>query len=287
MPAEHESPAVPRAACGRSRRWWRRACGAFAALAVAYLLTVLAGVPFAWPFDYWVNAGAPEIEATLRLPADGRRRVVILQHGFWRSPLAMLRIERTLTAHGYEVHNLGYPSTTARIQDHAARLRDGIEAVFARGPVDELSFVGHSMGGLVIQEYLRDPAAHQPVACVYIATPHRGAMLADLRKHWFLFRLAMGSESALQLGPGDAFHSQPIPMPGRVGTIVGDLGDGNPSIPGHDDGTVAVAEATLAGANDSVTLPFGHTQIVYHPTTARLVVTFLRQGAFAPVGSLR
>jgi len=251
------------------------------------LLTLLSGVPFAWPFDYWVNAGAPEVHEALRLPADGRRRVVILQHGMWRSPLAMLRIERTLAAHGYEVHNLGYPSTTAKIQDHAARLRDGVEVVFARGPVDELSFVGHSMGGLVIQEYLRNPAARQPVACVYIATPHRGAILADLRKHWFLFRLGMGTEAAFQLSPGDPLHTQTIPVPGRVGTIVGDIGEGNPSIPGHDDGTVGVGEAQFAGARDTVILPFGHTQITYHRATAHQVLTFLRQGAFARAGSLR
>lgn len=276
-----ELPARP------GRRWWRRGGYGLAALCVAYLLTVLGGVPFAWPFDYWVNAGAPEVDEALRLPADGRRRVVILQHGMWRSPLAMLRIERTLAAHGYEVHNLGYPSTVARIQDHAARLREGVEAVFARGPVHELSFVGHSMGGLVIQEYLRDPAARQPVACVYIATPHRGAILADLRKNWFLFRLGMGTAASLQLSPGDPIHDQPIPVPGRVGTIVGDIGDGNSAIPGPDDGTVGVAEATFAGASDSVAVPFGHTRIAYHPATARLVLTFLRQGAFAPAGSLR
>jgi pimeloyl-ACP methyl ester carboxylesterase len=175
----------------------------------------------------------------------------------------------------------------ARIEDHAARLHDGVEAVFAKGPVDELSFVGHSLGGLVIQEYLRSGKARQPAACVYIATPHRGAVLCDLRKNWFLFRLAMGDKAALQLSPGDAFHRQPLPLAAISGAIVGDLGDGNASIPGHDDGTVAVGEATLPGALATVTLACGHTSIAWHPETARQVLTFLRTRAFAPITAVR
>lgn len=256
-------------------------------LVVLYLGSLGCGMPVAWPFDFVVNAGPVAVDESLRLPADGKRRVVVLQHGLWRSSWALTRMQRTLEAHGFEVHNLDYPSTMARIEDHTAALRDGVEAVFAQGPVDELSFVGHSLGGLVIEEYLRSGKARQPVACVYVATPHRGAMLCDLRKHWFLFRLAMGSKAALQLSPGDAFHQQPLPLAAISGTIVGDIGEGNAWIPGRDDGTVAVGEAVLPGAAATVTLACGHTRLAYAPETARQVLTFLRTRAFAPVAAVR
>ena len=194
-------------------------------LVALYLGSLGFGMPVAWPFDAVVNAGPVDVDDALRAPADGKRRVVVLQHGLWRSSWALLRLQRTLEAHGFEVWNLDYRSTMARIEDHAARLHDGVEAVFAKGPVDELSFVGHSLGGLVIQQYLRRPNARQPVAIAYIATPHRGAMLCDLRKHWFLFKLAMGDKAALQLSPGDPFHEQPIPLAAISGAIVGDLGE--------------------------------------------------------------
>jgi hypothetical protein len=137
------------------------------------------------------------------------------------------------------------------------------------------------MGGLVIEQYLRQPGAVVPRACVYLATPHRGAVLADLRKHWFVFRLAMGSAAALQLSPGDALHRRPIPGPERSGVLVGDLGDGNASIPGPDDGTIAVAEGSLPGAAATVRLPLGHTRIALHPDALREVLHFLRRGTFA------
>jgi pimeloyl-ACP methyl ester carboxylesterase len=265
-----------------ARRRWRCATACIGALALAGGVLVLAGGPIAWPFDVMLNLGGAIDEPELRALADGAHRVVVLQHGLFRTSASLGRLERTLERHGYEVLNIGYASTTAPIEEHAASLARAIAARLAAGPVDEWSFVGHSMGGLVIEEYLRRADAVVPRACVYLATPHRGAVLADLRKNWFLFRLSMGTTAALQLSPGDALHRRPIPFPERSGTIVGDLGDGNASIPGPDDGTVGVDEATFAGASATVRLPVGHTRIAADPEALREVLHFLRRGTFAP-----
>jgi hypothetical protein len=106
-------------------------------------------------------------------------------------------------------------------------------------------------------------------------------VLADLRKHWFLFRWVMGTKAALQLSPGAALHRQPIPWPERSGTVVGDLGEGNAAIPGRDDGTVGVDEATFAGCTARVQVPFGHTAVATAPDVLRQVLHFLQRGAFA------
>jgi len=92
----------------RLRRVARLAWRGGAAVVLAYVVSVVCGMPVAWPFDCLVNAGGVEVVPALRLPADGRRRVVVLQHGIWRSSYALLRLQRTLQAHGYEVHNLDY-----------------------------------------------------------------------------------------------------------------------------------------------------------------------------------
>jgi len=255
-------------------------------LALLHGCAIVAHVPISWPFDAVVNVGfAPSCD-DLRAPADGRRRVVVLQHGMWRTAASLGRLERTLRAHGYEVWNQSYPSTAGTIQQFAQRLHDLVERIHAQ-PVDELCFVGHSMGGLVIEEYLRRADARPVTRCVYLAVPHRGAILADLRKHWFLYRLVMGTGAALQLSPGEPLYERPVPFPERSGTIVGDLGAGNASIPGDDDGTVGVDEARLPGAADCVVLPLGHTRITMAPSVCVQVLHFLRQGAFAPTDPQR
>ena len=271
----------------KRRRWLRIAGLVLASLAIAHFVAVCFGIVISWPFDVAINLGGDLSVPALQAPADGRRRVVVLQHGLWRTPASLGRLERTLRAHGYEVHNPGYPSTRERIEDHAVLLHAVVESIYATAPVDELSFVGHSLGGLVIEQYLRAADARPVTACVYLATPHRGALLADLRKHWFLFPLLMGHTAAIELSPGDALHQRPIPAADVSGTIVGDIGEGNASIPGHDDGTVAIDEASLAGARDSVTLPLGHTRISCDPAAILQVLHFLKHRGFAPVAEPR
>lgn len=269
----------------RRRRGWRWLGRGLALVLLASGVLLVAGGPLAWPFDVALNLGPALDEPALRAPADGKCRVVVLQHGLFRTRASLDRLARTLEQHGYEVLNPGYPSTNAPIEAHAARLAAAIRARADGGgrAVDEWLFVGHSMGGLVIQEYLRRGAAVAPRACVYLGTPHRGAVLADLRKHWFVFGLAMGTTAARQLSPGDAFHRRPIPWCERAGAIAGDVGDGNASIPGPDDGTVAVGEATLAGAAAVVRMPHSHTGMSIAAPVLRQVLHFLAKGAFAPV----
>lgn len=271
----------------RRRRLQRGFATAVLLLVVAFGGAVLIGLPVAWPFDVVVNLGAAPELPELRVPADGKHRLVVLQHGLWRTPASLGKLERALRAHGYDVINPGYPSTRGSIEQFAGMLHDAIERQLAAQPADEVLFVGHSMGGLVIEEYLRRADARPPVTCVYLGTPHRGAVLCDLRKHWFVFRLVMGHEAALQLSPGAAIHQRPIPYADRSGTVVGNLGAGNASIPGDDDGTVAVGEATFAGAKASVQLPLGHTRLTCDARSIGQVLTFLRRGEFAPVTEAR
>ncbi len=250
-------------------------------LAGLYGAAVLFGMPPSLPFDVAWNLGDLPLDPALRADNDGRTRLVVLQHGLWRSQWAMKCLQRALEAHGYVVCNEGYPSTAMTIEEASARLASVAEAAVAacRSPV-EVAFVGHSLGGLVIQDYLRRSDARLPFACVYVAVPHRGAVLCDLRKHWWPFPWIMGTGAALQLSPGDPIHARPIRFVERSGVVVGNLGEGNTSIPGDDDGTVAVVEASLAGAADRIVLALSHTAIASSPATSRQVLHFLKARRF-------
>lgn len=244
---------------------------------------VLVGAPVAWPFDVVVNfAPAPDLP-DLRAPAAGGPHVVVLQHGLFRTAASLGRLERALAAHGYEVLNPGYASTRGAVAAHAEALAVAVSARARRGPVGTWSFVGHSLGGLVIAEYLRRPDAARPRAVVTLGTPHAGAALVDLRKHWFVFRLALGTQAAFELSPGDPLCQRPLPCREVFGAIAGQIvGEGHAAIPGPDDGTVGVAEALPAAAAAKLTLPVGHTWL---PADARAIAAalhFLAGGNFPP-----
>jgi triacylglycerol lipase len=261
-------------------RWWRRVGQTLLALAALFGIGVLLHWPVAYPFDVLMNLGGSVEAPELAAPNDGTVRVVVLQHGLFRTSASLGRLQRCLERHGYEVLNPGYPSTAASIASHAERLAAAIAARRGLGPVDEWHFVAHSMGGVVIQDYLRRPDHVEPTTCVYVGTPHRGAVLAELRRHWFLFRWAMGTTAACELAPSDPRHGLPIPYAERSGALVGDVGAGNPDIPGNDDGTVGVVEATLLGARAVSHLPHSHTALTTAAATQRAVLQFLRHRTF-------
>lgn len=271
----------------------RRARGA-ALTALAGLLvvggygaSVLGGMQPSLPFDLVVSAGTLERDAALAAPDDGARRLVVLVHGLWRSSASFGRMQRALEAHGYEVLAFDYPSTQARIEDHAAALGTAIARRLAAGPAPaELHLVGHSMGGLVILHWLRTRAEDvpMPARCVFVATPLRGAMLAELRCRWWPFRLAMGDQAAAQLRPLDPFHRQPLPTGPALGAIAGSAAwvvMGASDLPGADDGTVRVVEATLPEPHPTVVVAHGHTAIANATATIRHVLQFLKNGRFA------
>lgn len=270
------------AAESRLRGWRKPAVVAAAALVFGYGIACACGLPPSMPFDIAWNLGDFPVDESLRAPQDGQRRVVVLQHGLWRSPWALWRLERALVAHGYEVVNPGYASTSTTIEAAAEALAGEVGRAHAASVYGaRIAFVGHSMGGLVCQEAMRRMPTLTPFACVYVAVPHRGASLCDMRRRWWVFPWVMGKGAAMQLSLGDPLHRRPIPHAERSGAIVGDLGDGNASIDGRDDGTVGVDEASLPGAADLVKLSLGHTRIASADETIRQVLTFLKGGRFA------
>lgn len=235
------------------------------------------------PFDWLLNLGPtprwPELRATAPT-------LCVLQHGLIRSAASLARLARTLRAHGYEVLNETYWSTTAPIEDHARRLAVHVEERLARRreAPPRLAFVGHSMGGLVIRAYLARADARAAWACVFLGTPQRGAQLAALRRRIWPLNLVLDRHAPSQLQPGDPIYARlPRVVAERIGVIAGGRGDGrgwNESLDGDDDGTVAVEEARLAEAHDTVILRCGHTRMTVAVPVMRQVLHFLARGCF-------
>lgn len=265
---------------------WRRRMRLPLAVLLCYLLLVVAGCMHpSVPFDIVINWDDYATDEAL-MAVEEQPTLVVLQHGLWRSPYSLWRLERALRAHGYEVLNSGYSSTSAFIEDHAATLEENLEEYLAErgGTPPRLCFLGHSMGGLVIRSYLALEGAREPDQCLFIATPHQGASLIEARRDWFIFKLFMGNKAALQLSPQSQFiRALPALDCAEVGVIVGSKGDAegwNDDIPGDDDGTVAVVEAQLPAQSDVCFLRLGHTGITYDSAAIDQALYFLRHGEF-------
>lgn len=210
--------------------------------------------------------------------------LVLLLHGYFRSKDSFGPMTRALQAAGYEAHGVNYPSTRQGLVDHA----DQIERILDRSQgIDTVSFVTHSMGGIVARVLLArtDTAWRRRIAVnrlVMIATPNHGAEMAA-RVQQLPAAEAVVGPSMSQLTPEQA-TSIPVPEV-KFGCVAGVRGDGkgfNPLLEGDDDFTVSLQSALLAGAEDTLVVKNAlHTIINIHPTVIRATLRYLETGRFS------
>lgn len=209
---------------------------------------------------------------------------VILLHGIFRSSKAMKRLEVRLEKDGYLVVPFDYPSTRVDIAASAKMLGSVVDSL--KG-VEKISFVAHSLGGLVVREWLGAGGDPRARCLVMMGTPNKGAEVADLLRDWHLYRLILGP-AGQQLVTQKPKAIENLPAPGiPFAVIAGGKADGqgyNPLIPGDDDGLVAVSSARLPGAEDSVTLPVLHSFLPFNAEIIDAVSRYLKTGALRADG---
>ena len=216
------------------------------------------------------------------------RHLVLLLHGMGRSPFLFRDMEAALRADGYEAVAISYPSLTRDIAGHAAQLEHLLERA---ADVDRVSFVTHSLGGLVVRQLLAgegrreesDWRGHIALGrIVMIAPPNQGSDLAEALGslapfHW------IGGPSASEIAAGPPFAILPRGI--EVAIVAGGSADGagfNPLLAGNNDGVVTVAETALDGVESRLTVTALHTVIASDPQTIAATRHFLASGRLQP-----
>lgn len=213
------------------------------------------------------------------IPVPVGRHLVLLLHGMGRSPYLFRDMEQVLRQAGYQAVAISYPSLTDNIAGHAAQ----VEELLARAEgVERVSFVTHSLGGLVVREVISRKADWQSRMAlgrvVMIAPPNQGSELAKAIAgfapyHW------IGGPSASEIADGPPFAALPAGV--EVAVIAGGTPDGrgfNPLLSENNDGVVTVSETGLAGARDSLTVNALHTFIASAPDSIAATLEFLATG---------
>ncbi len=205
-------------------------------------------------------------------------KAVIAIHGIVRSSKSFSKMRGRLKDAGYEIVGFDYPSTRVEISDSAEYLHSVIQSLEG---IEQIDFVVHSMGGLVVRSYLskhRDPRIKR---MVMIGVPNLGADMADRLRENPLYREFFGP-AGQQLVTDPAGFISRLPTPDfEFAIIAGSRGsmDGyNPLIPGDDDGTVAVSSTRLPGATDFVTVRGLHTFLMASDEAIDCTLRFLKDG---------
>ncbi len=218
-----------------------------------------------------------------------RGKAVVVLHGLFRSRSSMEKLCASLRRNSdYTVLNVGYPSTRRDVGGHARALGRILENLDG---IEEINFVAHSMGNIVIRHYLADQTTLRPDGrvdprlkrFVMLAPPNQGSLVALAVPENRALETITG-EVVRQLGQDWAKLEGKLATPGfEFGILAGGKGDSrgyNPLLPGDDDGTVSVAHARLAGAHDFTVLPALHSSFVGNEKVMEYTLRFLQKGHF-------
>jgi hypothetical protein len=229
------------------------------------------------------SAAFATMEASGRIePVRGPTVIVLHGLGEGRDSMKPL-VTHLRTAMHATVLAFGYASTKAAIADHGRALA----AVVAGLPAAErISFVGHSLGNLVVRSWMaqaRAPDLERVERVVMLGPPNHGSDLAKMAsKVWLLAALSDGAARDLVIDWPKVAPQLAVPAC-PFGIVAGGKGDGagySLLLEGDDDAVVRVAETRLEGADDFLLVPVHHAAMMKHPTVQQAVASFLTTGRF-------
>lgn len=204
---------------------------------------------------------------------------IVLVHGLWMSGFQLKVLQHRLESAGdFRVVSYTYPTVSGAMSDHVR----GLLELARKQRVNELHFVGHSLGGLVILRALELTDDLPPGRAVLLGTPSQGS------------RAAQGVARVVPFGKtilGAAVNAECIDCAPRaytghrdVGVIAGSMGLGLgrlfATLESNHDGTVLVEETYLPGAKDHIVLSISHTGMLFSTEVADQATCFLRSGSF-------
>ncbi len=217
-------------------------------------------------------------------PFVGNKAVIVI-HGLGEGRSAMKPLVTYLQDNmAASIMTFGYASPQATLAAHAHALGKVLAGL---PPTTAVSFVGHSMGNLVVRRWLQNAQPEmigRVNRMVMLGPPNQGSDLARLaaHNHW-LKTLASGAAGELVLHWDTIRHQLQTP-PFEYGIIAGGKGDneGYSSIlEGDDDAIVRVSETKLSGADGFLIIPVRHSRMMRNSDVQKETLNFLQEGRFA------
>jgi triacylglycerol lipase len=223
------------------------------------------------------------VTTALRAAAATEPDCVVLLHGIGMHGYVMKRLETALTAQGYRVVNISYPSRKMPFEKLAGEYLPAQLQANDVACAPRLNFVTHSMGSLIVRKLIQDTRPANLGRVVMIGPPNHGSAAADEARQSALLSEFLG-ENLARLGTGENSIASTLgPADFEVGIIAGEVAI-NPIfgkvLAGKHDGAVTVESTKLEGMRDFIVVPYSHTVMLWRDEVIAQAIAFLREGKF-------
>jgi len=210
---------------------------------------------------------------------------VVLLHGLARTATSMNKMQRALVEAGYETANIGYPSRDYSVEKLAQiAVADGLRACLSNGDIEHVHFVTHSLGGILLRQYLSADEIPSLGRVVMLGPPNQGSAAVDELGAVPGFDWLNGP-AGRQLGKGEG--SVPLalgPADFELGVIAGNRSIDpitSAVLKNPDDGRVSVEDTKLEGMDDFVVVEHSHAFMMRMRRPIELTIRFLNSGSFS------
>ncbi|MCH7830615.1 MAG: alpha/beta hydrolase [Proteobacteria bacterium] len=213
---------------------------------------------------------------------------VVLLHGLARTSSSMNTMQKALLAEGFLTANIDYPSREHAIEELAMiAVEEGLKECQAKEDVERIHFVTHSLGGILVRQYLSDHSIETLGRVVMLGPPNKGSAAADE------FGALPGYDwingpAGRQMGKGeDSVPLQLGPVDFELGIIAGNRTIDpitSAVLDDPDDGKVSVEDTRVEGMDDFIVVDHSHAFMMRMQRPIELTIRFLRTGSFGESG---
>ena len=209
---------------------------------------------------------------------------VVLLHGLARTNQSMQKMAATLSAAGYVVANIDYPSRTMAI----GPLSDSVVGSALADPrlkdCAKIHFVTHSLGGILVRSYFSKHTDPRLGRVVMLGPPNRGSEVVDALKSWQLFQRINGHAGSELGTDGKSVPNTLGPVGFELGVIAGDRSINwinSLMIAGPDDGKVSVERTKVEGMKEHLVVHVSHPFLMKDRDVIVAALRFIQSGSFA------
>jgi peptidyl-prolyl cis-trans isomerase A (cyclophilin A) len=196
----------------------------------------------------------------------------------------MATMTEAINEAGFTAINVDYPSREYPIEALAPMaIGRGLVLCESAGAIEKIHFVTHSLGGILVRNYLSNHEIPRLGRVVMLGPPNQGSAAVDELGDvpgvdWINGpagrQLGKGEESVpLQLGPAD-FELGIIAGNRTIDPIVSAVLDD------PDDGRVSVEDTKLEGMDDFIVVEHSHAFMMRLELPIELTIRFLKTGSF-------
>lgn len=208
---------------------------------------------------------------------------IVLLHGMGRTKFSMRKAAAYLAEQGFQTVNVNYPSTKMQIAELVKQHIPPAIRECKKASASPIHFLTHSLGGILVRQYLQDRTLPKGSRVVMLSPPNKGSELVDVLKDFFIYKLSTGP-AGQQLGTAENSVPNSLkPIVGEIGVITGDASIEpwfSMLIAGEDDGKVSVESAKLKEAADFLVVSSTHPFIMNSDEVLEQAAYFFKNGRF-------